>query len=217
MRDIKPIETYYNGYRFRSRLEARWAVFFDYLNIKYQYEPEGFKLHDGTYYLPDFYLDDFDLYVEIKPFDRSVVHHVGDNNKWERKCANFRDSTDRAILLCYGAPADDLYKYLFAFDTCDSSAGTSEYDALFTVYSGRIVLCTCPTRTDRDVYTRGFSSGLKTNENVGTPAMFTGDIESLWDDAVVQYDPNGENWLDMAKTKARQARFEHGETPNILF
>lgn len=23
--DIKPIETLYNGYRFRSRLEARWA------------------------------------------------------------------------------------------------------------------------------------------------------------------------------------------------
>lgn len=25
---IKPIETIYNGYHFRSRLEARWAVFF---------------------------------------------------------------------------------------------------------------------------------------------------------------------------------------------
>ena len=28
-KSIKPIETKYNGYRFRSRLEARWAVFFD--------------------------------------------------------------------------------------------------------------------------------------------------------------------------------------------
>ena len=27
--EIKPIETHYKGYRFRSRLEARWAVFFD--------------------------------------------------------------------------------------------------------------------------------------------------------------------------------------------
>jgi hypothetical protein len=25
----KAIETHYKGYRFRSRLEARWAVFFD--------------------------------------------------------------------------------------------------------------------------------------------------------------------------------------------
>ena len=52
--DIKAIETVYNGYRFRSRLEARWAVFFDAMGIKYLYEPQGFKFDDGTTYLPDF-------------------------------------------------------------------------------------------------------------------------------------------------------------------
>lgn len=51
---IKAIETLYNGYRFRSRLEARWAVFFDSLGVKYEYEPEGFLLPSGKYYLPDF-------------------------------------------------------------------------------------------------------------------------------------------------------------------
>ena len=40
----KAIETIYNGFRFRSRLEARWAVFFDNLSVKYRYEPEGFDL-----------------------------------------------------------------------------------------------------------------------------------------------------------------------------
>jgi hypothetical protein len=30
--EIKAIETSYKGYRFRSRLEARWAVFFDALD-----------------------------------------------------------------------------------------------------------------------------------------------------------------------------------------
>lgn len=64
--DIKPIETQYKGYRFRSRLEARWAVFFDYLEIKWLYEPEGFDLGDGLYYLPDFYLPDLDLWIEVK-------------------------------------------------------------------------------------------------------------------------------------------------------
>lgn len=44
--NIKPIETVYNGYRFRSRLEARWAVFFRAVGIEYQYEPEGFDM-DG--------------------------------------------------------------------------------------------------------------------------------------------------------------------------
>ena len=49
---IKAIETKYKGYRFRSRREARWAVFFDKLNVVYEYEPEGFDL-DGLWYLPD--------------------------------------------------------------------------------------------------------------------------------------------------------------------
>lgn len=39
---MRPIETKYKGCRFRSRLEARWAVFFDALEIKWWYEPEGF-------------------------------------------------------------------------------------------------------------------------------------------------------------------------------
>jgi hypothetical protein len=41
---IKPIETLYRGYRFRSRVEARWAIFFDVAGIPWQYEPEGFDL-----------------------------------------------------------------------------------------------------------------------------------------------------------------------------
>ena len=32
--EVKPIETTYNGYKFRSRLEARWAVFFDSAEIE---------------------------------------------------------------------------------------------------------------------------------------------------------------------------------------
>lgn len=82
---VKPIETQYNGYKFRSRLEARWAVFFDTLGVEYQYEPEGFDLSDcelidhfgdntveyrlqGDYwYLPDFYLPGQDCFIEIKP------------------------------------------------------------------------------------------------------------------------------------------------------
>jgi hypothetical protein len=66
---VKAIETAYNGYRFRSRLEARWAVFFDAINLRYQYEPEGFVIPAGDaefQYLPDFYLPDFDMHVEVK-------------------------------------------------------------------------------------------------------------------------------------------------------
>lgn len=69
---MKPIETIYKGYRFRSRLEARWAVFFDALGLKWDYEIEGFELDDGSKYLPDFYLPELDFYAEVKPGEFSV-------------------------------------------------------------------------------------------------------------------------------------------------
>lgn len=54
---IKAIETQYKNYRFRSRLEARWAVFLDTLGIEWEYEREGYDLGDPLgYYLPDFWL-----------------------------------------------------------------------------------------------------------------------------------------------------------------
>ena len=37
---IIALPTKYAGIQFRSRLEARWAVFFDALKIKWEYEPE---------------------------------------------------------------------------------------------------------------------------------------------------------------------------------
>src|SRR5690348_4277672 len=62
---LQPIETQYNGYRFRSRLEARWAVFFDSLGVPYEYEREAYDL-DGIYYLPDFWLPQQEYWIEIK-------------------------------------------------------------------------------------------------------------------------------------------------------
>jgi len=52
---MKAIETHYKGYRFRSRLEARWAVFFDALGIEWEYEKEGYDLGGAGLYLPDFF------------------------------------------------------------------------------------------------------------------------------------------------------------------
>lgn len=72
MRRIVPISTEYKGYKFRSRLEVRWAVFFDACGVDWEYEPEGFNLGDGLYYLPDFLLHGLEgrcsgnLYVEVK-------------------------------------------------------------------------------------------------------------------------------------------------------
>lgn len=61
----KAIETMYRGLRFRSRLEARTAVFYDTLGVSYEYEPEGFDL-GGVWYLPDFWLPEHEVWIEIK-------------------------------------------------------------------------------------------------------------------------------------------------------
>jgi hypothetical protein len=68
---LKPIETRYKGYRFRSRLEARWAVFFDALGIEWQYEPEGYE-KNGIRYLPDFWLPQTQTWVEVKGSDEAM-------------------------------------------------------------------------------------------------------------------------------------------------
>lgn len=70
MKKIRAIETSYAGCRFRSRLEARWAVFFDKLGIEWEHEPEGFETSAGRY-LPDFQIrvpsDGYPYWFEVKP------------------------------------------------------------------------------------------------------------------------------------------------------
>jgi hypothetical protein len=97
---IKPIETRYAGYRFRSRLEARWAVFFDALNLEWKYEPEGFDLN-GLPYLPDFFIKSWNCYAEIKP---DVSDEV---NRADEICQRFTTNTRKSITLFVGLP-DDL-------------------------------------------------------------------------------------------------------------
>lgn len=99
---IQPIETEYNGYRFRSRLEARWAVFFDTLGIEYRYEPEGFEFEDGTRYLPDFWLPDAGIWIEIK-----ATKATQDELKLAHK---LRGATKAPVLVVQGQPyCEDYY------------------------------------------------------------------------------------------------------------
>lgn len=54
----------YRGRVYRSRHEARWAVFFEKIGIKAEYEPSDFK---G--WSPDFLImADMPVYIEIKPY-----------------------------------------------------------------------------------------------------------------------------------------------------
>jgi len=83
---LKSRQTVYNGYNFRSRTEARWAVFFDTLNIKYLYEYEDFVVGSRRY-LPDFLLPEIGAYVEVKPgplmFDLKAIYSVAEQTRQE--------------------------------------------------------------------------------------------------------------------------------------
>jgi hypothetical protein len=58
------IPTEYAGTTFRSRLEARWARFFDAIGWSWEYEP-----FDADGYIPDFLiLGRSSLLIEIKPY-----------------------------------------------------------------------------------------------------------------------------------------------------
>lgn len=93
MSDLTPIETTYDGYKFRSRLEARWAVFFDLLGIKWEYEKEGYKTPFGNY-LPDFWLPDVymrwhkpkGIFLEVKPENYGRTHDALEYVAQNLKC-----------------------------------------------------------------------------------------------------------------------------------
>ncbi len=184
---IKAIETDYNGIRFRSRREARWAVFFDAAGIPWEYEPEAYDLsaapcptctsegklgadegeceechNTGTVsrgsYLPDFWLPKQKMFWEVKG-------ELVNDNRLEALGA----MTDTRVILAWGpiepdhATNDDdwHHKVYPGWDHYYNWAQCSACGALDCTYSGRAdyVGCSCPNGWDRPRY--GASSVLE--------------------------------------------------------
>lgn len=107
---INPIETHYAGCRFRSRTEARWAVFFATLGIRWEYEPQGY-LVNGKPYLPDFEVampTGERIFAEVK--GAGADEHEGAHVDLCRALAR---ESGRRVLLLVGVPAHRLY-HVFA-------------------------------------------------------------------------------------------------------
>lgn len=117
MAEIKAIETVYNGWKFRSRLEAKWAIFFDEMCIPYEYEREGYDLGTFGWYLPDFWLPRWSCHIEIKPKNHTA---------YEDKCDALAIMSGNPVLLIHGNPwwsknAGDWDHFITAYPS-------SEYD-----------------------------------------------------------------------------------------
>ena len=99
MGKIQAIPTEYDGTVYRSRTEARWAVFFTQNDIPFSYENEGFDLN-GMRYLPDFLLTDAKIWFEVKPFDPTA-------NELE-KARRLAVGTRMQVFIAPGAPSESI-------------------------------------------------------------------------------------------------------------
>lgn len=200
---IQAIETEYNGYQFRSRLEARWAVFFDALGVEYEYEPEGLNIN-GVYYLPDFYLPRFHSYFEVK---RKGLEEQEQEKALEKISAG--EGFDWAGIICFGDPVDDDLR-IFCQESDDGGGGS--YDSQITIGmhpdTKEPFLLAYADRRDRSFFVLYDAGDPKEYGLKYIPMCTTEYGRYTYADFV------DKRVLD-ARNKARQARFEHGETPRI--
>jgi hypothetical protein len=91
-----PIETEYAGCRFRSRLEARWAVFFDALKLRWEYEPDAYAPPSGNY------LPDFRLHLASGPvwFEVKAPNAPHGDPRWHELAM----LTDTKVCIAFGMP-----------------------------------------------------------------------------------------------------------------
>lgn len=204
VREPQAIETSWGGCRFRSRTEARWAVFFSALGMEWEHESQGYHTEFNVGpagkqvgYLPDFYLPALGLYLEVKPpwpdhvdpegvkrwqFFAGMVELDWDRGRTAMLIGNIPDP-NRVDELgppreteWFGQKVVTLRDWHCAWCACPSG---THFDIQFQARGAR-VLCGCPRIQDDRQY-------------------FTGDHPSI---------------LNAYRT-ARSARFEHGEKPRI--
>lgn len=202
----RPIETRYKGFRFRSRLEARWAVFFDRLRLPYEYEPEGFATPHGPY-LPDFRLRGVPstagvLWVEIRPKGAEGKNAAADWGKLRSVCLA---TAPAAGTMFYGDPLDVMaaqaspYAEKFGVDVkfAELDENGDAHDSEDVAHC----FCQCPRcgRVGFEYHGRGSRvCGKSCPSGLAPPGK-------------------GYNWqaprILRAARAARAARFEHGESP----
>ena len=237
MTTIKAIETQYKGYRGRSRLEARWAVFFDALGVKWEYEKEGFDCGEYGYYLPDFYLPECPLWIEVKgqkPTDNeeSKAWKVSDGPDTPNLIVGelgavwhtYYGTADEAfyITVPYTVPLANIipedgysYGWLMRCPVCkDEYTHTGKVEECdgqdnYKAWAGRGDAIKINVWCER-----GCSWTLVFGSHKGnTFVCIENAKKAIYDPLAAMFGDRPK--VDTAINTARAARFEHGETPQI--
>lgn len=196
----KSVQTYYKGYYFRSRIEARYAVFLDYLAILWKYEPEGYIIeeseftkwfgHEGDAYLPDFFLPELNIYLEIKP--EGPTEH-----------SKFSEDVKKALAfgayVCQGIPdEEDINPHGWIANDFDNAKADKKYSLLVPFDHG-YDWCYCQSQKKIGIEYEGRSDRLIPKEQ--------------------KKDDRGHNAnaliIKEAWRAARTARFEHGQRGSL--
>jgi hypothetical protein len=188
---VTAIETKYKGYRFRSRLEARWAVFFESLgDIKWVYEDEGYKLSDSSCYLPDFKISN------RYPPEYTETWSVG----WVYKA--------QIPLGCW----DFLFVEIKPAPPSDEEIKKLQAIAALGKFPHAYFLCGTPGK--HTVYMVHPEFGAVEGKNGSMfeelVAHIMGDAMALLDGGLTEFD---KEWISAAIKDATEARFEFGEVP----
>lgn len=198
---LTPIPTRYRGHHFRSRLEARYAVFLDALGVRWQYEPEGFQLPHCGSYLPDFWVEGFpiqritgekytaDFWLEIK-----AERPTFDSEEF----AKLRELAVASGKHGFLAAATDLHRTV---NWCSATAQV-EFGVAPWWHSAMFEMRAKPYAQFRQSSTCGW------------PDVFAQDMEEEF--RMDKIDPflgefHGQRWVEAAKA-ALSARFEHGHS-----
>jgi len=104
---FKPQDTEYGGILYRSKLEARWALFFDENKISHKYELAKVDLGIDKY-TPDFWLPEFQLWVEIKPYKQDNPRSTHWTHQTHSKCYRLSIESGKPVLLIQGNPGKHI-------------------------------------------------------------------------------------------------------------
>ena len=218
---IKAIETKYKGYRFRSRLEARWAVFFESIRplwssgFIWEYEPEGFNLGDGGLYLPDFKISYgvHYCYVEIK--GKKPTEEEFEKGK---KIASHTQKP--FYFLCQIPDPDNCINGAVIFDGwvfIPANCGfilSDPHFSMFDFYRKELsVFLRCSPwdcfGADNEYYKSKYGEPHPYHCALGRMSKIGVEAPFFMKACRVDHD----NFIRDAAQKARSARFEHGESP----
>lgn len=165
---LRAIETTFQGYRFRSRIEARWAVFYTSLGVHFDYEPEGYVLEGAGPYLPDFWLPEINCWVEIKglfPNAQEIEKTCALSAATERSALIFHGQIEPGMRGGYAHPSGQFFAHTYVWASCDRCQRVDIVD----IDAHRRILC--PTCRDWRLY-RLTSPKLRTAYEAARAARF---------------------------------------------